>query len=286
MNRTATAERLGERFFDGLEGVSPRGREGQAGIGRDGPGRFDIVEGGRRGPSAPAPQETPFSRVQTAAWTPVPARGQNGAVEQYRRLAAALIHAQAERGVRSILITSSVAGEGKSLTTANLAVTLARSFHRRTLVIDADRRAPSLHEIFRVPNARGLSEQLRSDERPAPAIQLQEGLALLPAGCPTHDPVGGLTSPRMRQLIADSSEAFDFTLIDTPPAALVPDAGLLAPAVDAIVLVVGAASTPIEIVQRTVASLGKDRVLGTVLNRAEQTVSGRYGYGYYGYPAR
>jgi Mrp family chromosome partitioning ATPase len=154
------------------------------------------------------------------------------------------------------------------------------------LIIDADQRAPSQHAIFRVANARGLTDHLRGEDGPAPIIHLQDGLTLLPAGRPTNDPVGGLTSARMKRVMADASATFDFTLIDTPPAALVPDASLLSAIVDAAILVIAAGSTPFEMIQRTVAGFGKERILGTVLNRAEQTSSGRYGYGYYGYPSR
>lgn len=267
MNRSAAAERLDQFFREDRESPSPN--------------RFDIVEGGRRGPTVSPAQGPAFARPQTASWSPVAATGQNAAVEQYRRLAATLIRAQAERGVRVVMITSSVEGEGKSLTTANLAMTLARSYHRQTLVIDADRRAPSQHEIFRVTNARGLSDHLLDENAPAPIIRVHEGLTLLPAGRPTNDPVGGLTSARMARVIADASAAFDFTLIDTPPAALVPDAGLLAPMVDATILVVSAGSTPFEMIQHTVAGIGKERLLGTVLNRAETLSGERYGYGSY-----
>jgi capsular exopolysaccharide synthesis family protein len=289
MNRTATAERLDYRFLDDLERQgSARARDTQplSVPSESAPDRFDVVEGGRRTQVAQAVQGAAFGRAQTASWSPLPAAGRNAAVEQYRRLAATLIHAQAERGVRIVMVTSSVGSEGKSLTTANLAVTLARSYHRNTLIIDADRRAPSQHEIFRVANSRGLTDHLRGDEGPAPVVSLQDGLTLLPAGRPTNDPVGGLASARMKRVITDASAAFDFTLIDTPPAALVPDASLLSAMADAVILVVAAGSTPFEIIQRTVAVLGKERILGTVLNRAEQTSSGRYGYGYYGYPSR
>jgi capsular exopolysaccharide synthesis family protein len=289
MNSTATAERLDTRFLDDLENRGiVRARDTQPfGAAVDAaPNRFDVVTGGRRASAVQAVQAAAFARAQTARWSPVPAAGQNAAVEQYRRLGAALIHAQAERGVRTVMVTSPVGSEGKSLTTANLAVTLARSYRRNTLIIDADQRAPSQHEIFRVANARGLTDHLHDEEGPAPIIQLQDGLTLLAAGRPTSDPVGGLTSARMKRVIADASAAFDFTLIDTPPAAIVPDAGLLLAIVDAAILVIAAGTTPFDMIQRTVAGLGKERILGTVLNRAKQTSNGRYEYGYYGYPSR
>lgn len=254
--------------------------------------RFDVVEGGRREASAApsvmpaAPPSTSFSPARSASWSPVSVPGQTAAVEQYRRLAAALIHATVERGVKVVMIASSVGSEGKSLTAANLAVTLSRSYQRQTLIVDADLRSPRLHDIFHVDNTRGLSEWLRAtDSASAATVQLLPGLTLLPAGRPTGDPMAGLTSARMKALLADASAQFDFVIVDTPPATLVPDAGILVGLVDAAVLVIRANSTPHDQIERAVATLGRDRILGTVLNRTDKAAAGRYGYGY-GYPGR
>lgn len=291
MNWASTAERIDHNLLEEHERRSAqRARQAEPVFGgrSDAPARFDVVDGGRRDSVEHVPERPPssaFARSQAASWNPVSAAGQTAAVEQYRRLAAALLQAQIERGIRVVMITSSVAGEGKSLTLANLAVTLSRSYRRSTLIVDADQRSPSQHEIFRIANGRGLSDYLRDhDDRTAAAVQLLPGLSLLPAGPPTTDPMGGLTSKRLKSVLAEASATFDFTLVDTPPAGLVPDAGILAPLVDGTVLVIGAASTPFEMIRRTVAAVGADRILGTVLNRAEHAGAGRYGYGYgYGY---
>ena len=74
------------------------------------------------------------------------------AVEQYRRLAATLHHLQSERGIKVVMITSALSGEGKSLTSTNLALTLSQSYRRRVLLIDGDLRRPSIHQIFEVQN--------------------------------------------------------------------------------------------------------------------------------------
>lgn len=248
--------------------------------------RFEAVPG-RRGEtpaSRTAPRaESPFSAAASAAWSPVPAPTQTVAVEQYRRLAATLIQAQAERAVKVVLIASSVVGEGKSLTAANLAVTLARSYRRDTLLIDADQRAPFQHEIFHVRNSRGLSDWLDGrDDAGIATLQLLPGLTLLTAGRPTTDPMAGLTSARMTDLLAKASAAFDFVIIDAPPATLVPDAGILAALADTTVLVIGAGSTPCDTIQRAIAAVGRERILGTVLNRADIVSAGHYGYGYPG----
>ena len=248
--------------------------------------RFGVVEGGRRHAMPTSLAVSPAASLapaRTASWSPVSALGQVAIVEQYRRLAAALVQANVERDIKVVMIASSVGGEGKSLTAANLAVTLARSFGRQTLLIDADLRAPRLHEIFHVPNTSGLGDWLRSGGNAGAAtVQLLPGLTLLTAGRPTGDPMAGLTSAGMKALMKVASDAFDFVIIDTPPATLVPDAGILAELADASVLVIRANSTPHAQIERAVATLGRDRILGTVLNRADKAAAGRYGYGYPG----
>ena len=252
---------------------------------RDPASRFDVVIGGRSDAVPPAPTEprvTLRSSARPVSWSPEPVHRQSAAIEQYRRLAAQLIQASVEHGVKVVMIASSVRGEGKSLTTANLAVTLARSYQRDTLIIDADQRAPRQHEIFRVDNTRGLSDWLRAgSEATAPTVQLLPSLTLLPAGLPTMDPMAGLTSSRMKGLIAEAKETFDFVLIDTPPTTQVPDAGVLVSLVDTTVLVIKAGSTPHASITQAIGTLGRERILGTVLNRADNSTSaGHYWYGH------
>lgn len=279
---TAAAERIGRLFAEderrrttlGLSPASPRSAS-EAGH------RLEIVRRDSEHAPAPVPERQPFAAERSASWAPVPASSHGVAVEQYRRLAGALIRAQAEHGIKVVMVTSAVAGEGKSLTTSNLAVTLARSYQRKTLIIDADQRDPSQHKIFHVNNTRGLTEHMRSfDGTPASTVELLPGLTLLPAGRPTSDPMGGLTSNRLKQLFADAAESFDIVIVDTPPVTLVPDAGLLAPLVDAVVLVIAAGTTQYDAVSRAVTTLGRDRILGTVLNGADEASFGHYGYGY------
>lgn len=206
----------------------------------------------------------------------------SGVVEQYRRLAAALHHAQIDRGIRTVMITSGLAGEGKSLTATNLALTLADSYKRRVLLIDADLRRPSLNKVFQVPETSGLSDGLEADnEAKLPVIQLSPHLTLLPAGRPTPDPMALLTSKRMRHVVSEAREAFDWVLLDTPPIALLPDASLLAAMVDTAVLVVRAARTPLASAQRALEAVGRSRVIGVVLNGVESPSRGKYDYYYY-----
>ena len=118
-------------------------------------------------------------------------------------------------------------------------------------------------------------------ETAAATIQLMPSLTLLTAGRPTMDPMGGLTSSRMKSLITDAKTAFDFVVIDSPPATQVPDASVLATLVDTTVLVIRAGSTDHAVVTQAIQAIGRERILGTVLNRADKNTSaGRYWYGH------
>jgi capsular exopolysaccharide synthesis family protein len=208
-----------------------------------------------------------------------------GSREQYRRLAAVLHDAQAVSGVKVVMICSAVAGEGKTLTAANLALTLSGSYRKRVLLIDADLRRPSIHTVFRVDTSFGLGDGLEpGSEAKLVVRQVSPNLAVLPAGRPTTDPMAGLISDRMRRLILEARETFDWVLIDTPPLVLLPDANLLASMVDGAVLVIKAASTSHELTKRAVDAVGRNRIIGVVLNRATATPGGYY-HGYYGYYA-
>jgi protein-tyrosine kinase len=203
--------------------------------------------------------------------------------EQYRRLAAALHQMQRANGFKVAMVVSAVASEGKTLTAANLALTLSESYRRNVLLIDGDLRRPSLHTVFQVEGAPGLSDGLISiDEPKLPLHRLSPRLAVLPAGRPTSDPIGALTSDRMRRLVDEAREVFDWVIIDTPPIGLLTDATLLSAMADGVVMVVKAESTSVDMVNRAVEAIGRDRLLGVVLNRATQHPH-RSNYDYYKY---
>jgi capsular exopolysaccharide synthesis family protein len=205
--------------------------------------------------------------------------------EQYRRLAGVLLDSQSTSGTKVVMVASAVPGEGKTLTATNLALTLSESYRRKVLLIDADLRKPAVHQVFRLDAATGLIEGLEEGTKTRLVLrQVSSNLAVLPAGRPTSDPMAGLTSDRMRQLLEEAKESFDWIIVDTPPLMLLPDAHLLSSLVDGAVVVVKARSTPHEMVRRTVDIIGKNRVLGVVLNQAnarEQSSYGDYYGGYY-----
>ena len=206
------------------------------------------------------------------------------AVEQYRRAAAILHHAQREQNVRVVLVASALPGEGKTLTSINLALTISESYQRNVLLVDADLRRPMIHQVLGIKNRSGLSGVLKApNEQKVSVSVISKTLSVLTAGRPDPDPMSGLISDRMRRVLEEARERFDWVIIDTPPVALLPDANLLAAMVDAAVLVIHAGSTPYPAVERAINALGRERIAGVVLNRADsKTLHADYGdYGYY-----
>jgi capsular exopolysaccharide synthesis family protein len=202
--------------------------------------------------------------------------------EQFRRLAAALLHGQREGRLKVLMVTSAVPSEGKTMTALNLALVLAESYRRRVLLIDADLRRPRLTEAANLNVTEGLGEVLKAqDERKAPLTQLTDRLWLLPAGRPDPEPLSGLSSGRMQLLLGEAAERFDWVIVDTPPATATADAGLIGPHVDGTVLVVRAGQTPHPAVRKAVETIGHERIFGVVLNGvAEGHKDEAYSYGY------
>lgn len=219
----------------------------------------------------------------------LPANESFGLVEQFRRLAATLHHTQTDRGIRSVMVTSAMAGEGKTLTATNLALTLSESYRRNVLLVDADLRRPSLHSVFQVANVSGLSDGLQAPkENRLALVQISPLLTVLTAGRPDPDPMHLLISKRMQEVLHEASSRFDWVILDTPPVGLLTDANLLAAMVDAALLVVRVGTTPYQAVERAVDAIGRERIVGVVLNGATESgpQDGYYDYRYSGYHQR
>lgn len=206
-------------------------------------------------------------------------------VEQFRRLAASLHNAQNHSGIRVIMLTSASPEEGKTLTALNLALVLSESYHRSVLLIDADLRRPSLGNLLELTDAPGLTESLRSPtEQKLAILPITPTLMLLPAGRPDQDPMGGLSSSRMRHIIEQARERFEWVILDAPPMAPMADASLLSEMVDGVVFVVRAGRSQHALVQKAVDGLGRERILGVVLNGVADMPAEQYAYPAYDTP--
>lgn len=189
------------------------------------------------------------------------------ATEGYRRIAAGLEQVRRIKQFRTVLISSAERGEGRTLTAVNLALTLAERAAGRVLLVDGDLRSPSIHTIFQLSNATGLSELLASSDGHAPIVEVGPKLSILPAGRPAADPITALVSARMRGLLLEAATTFEWVIVDSSAVNDLEDSHLLAWLCDGALFVVAAEHTRTSTVLDAIATLGGDRVVGAVLNR-------------------
>ncbi len=208
------------------------------------------------------------------------------AAEAYRNLRTSLQFLSSQRGFKTILLTSASAHEGKTSTTANLALVLSQA-GRRVVLVSADLRRPTLEEYFDVQAEAGLSSWLLDEERDIGNLVLghpeMPNLYLLPSGPVPSNPAELLTSPRLPELIQSLERQFDIVLIDSPPSLPVADAVILASHVGGVLLIIDAAST-----SRSAAVHAKEQIervggnlLGAVLNAFDPAASPYYYEPYY-----
>ncbi|MGI8553122.1 MAG: polysaccharide biosynthesis tyrosine autokinase [Dehalococcoidia bacterium] len=208
------------------------------------------------------------------AWLRNGPNGGSRALEEYRLLRTNLEFACAGHGVKSLAITSAGAGEGKSTTAANLSIVLGQA-GKRTLLVDADLRRPSLHRIFRLPNAAGFSTLFLMDHPEVETLCSEsefQNLMVLTSGPLPPNATELLGSARMHLLMAQFREHFDLVVFDSPPLLAVADASQLAAQVDGVVLVADSGRTrSVELSRaRAVIDRASAVLLGVVLNNLDE----------------
>jgi capsular exopolysaccharide synthesis family protein len=212
--------------------------------------------------------------------------GQEGP-ERFRTLRSRLYKIASTRKLKTVLLTSSVAGEGKTFVAFNLAQSIARQPELRVLLVDTDLRSPRLHHLFGAPICPGLSDYLRGDVDEYAIVQkgMSESLFLIPAGSLVSNPSELLLTEKMKRLLHLVTPLFDWIILDSPPSLPVHDAGILADLADGVLFVIGAGSTDAQIVERTAAEFQGKNLLGVVLNQIEQSDSygAEYQNAYYGH---
>ena len=197
-------------------------------------------------------------------------------VEPFRQLAGTLHHLQRTGGIRVVMVTSASPEDGKTHVAVNLAAVLANSYRANVLLIDADLRRPSINVVPGIDGL-GLSAALRSeaDEKLA-LVRLTPTLTLLPAGPAIPNSIEALTSPRMQQILQEASERFDWVILDAPPVGPTTDPRLLADLVDGTLFVVRAGKTQHSDVLNGVEAIGRERLLGFVLNGTDDKPTSDY----------
>jgi capsular exopolysaccharide synthesis family protein len=209
------------------------------------------------------------------------------AAEQYRSLRTRIKRVESGRPLRAIAVTSPAKGDGKSLTAANLALTMAQEFQQRVLLIDCDLRRPTVHRLFGLSDGPGLGDVLMNMAELEHALVAlpDHHLTVLPAGLPPSRPAELLGSSAMRRLLDTLRTRFDRILIDVPPVAPLADLHILAPMVDGLLMIVRAGVTPKPAIERALAGLDASKVLGLVLNESGAETTDSYNYEGYGYIA-
>jgi capsular exopolysaccharide synthesis family protein len=207
-------------------------------------------------------------------------------VESYRMLRTSILLSTAGAPPKTILITSSQPGEGKTTTAVNTAISLSQ-LGASVLLIDADLRRPAVHTAFKIPHARGLSNYL-SSHTPLDDLIVKlplPNLSALPCGPIPPNPAELISSERMKELLRALSLQFDHILVDSPPLISVTDPVILSAMVDGTILVVQAGKSARELVRRARRDLAMAgaRVIGVVLNNVNIKREGYDEYDYYRY---
>jgi protein-tyrosine kinase len=201
--------------------------------------------------------------------------------EAYRTLRTNLDFASLDQTLKTLVVTSAGVGEGKSTTLANLAVVSAEA-GRKVILVDADLRRPTLHQLFGLGNDKGLTTVIM-DESSLASPPLQKtgiaGLWVLTSGPLPPNPADLMGSRRMEEVIAALAQQADQVFFDTPPVVAVTDAAVLATKVDGVLLVVSAGKTRRDYARTAVQRLEQinARLVGTVLTNVQM------GAGFQGY---
>ena len=230
--------------------------------------------------SGTAPYDALWAKCTQRVWKPDPNaivfENENPffpGAEQFRTLRSRLYRMRESQPLQTILISSAIPAEGKTLVSSNLAYALVRQRGCRVLLIDADLRSPRVHTLLGAPAAPGLADYLQSTATEFEVTQRssEEGLCFIPAGNHVTHPSELISSGRMKQFLNRVKPAFDWIVIDSPPALPVADASVLGGLVDGVLLVVRANSTPSQASQKACKELRGAHIIGVVLNTAEES---------------
>lgn len=201
--------------------------------------------------------------------------------EAYNSLATNIKYKKESNDNKVLLVTSSIIGEGSSVTTANLAKALSSS-HRNVLIIDADLRKPSINKLFNVENTNGLTELLLGEKSFENVVKnINKNISIITAGEKNVNPVELLDSKEMDELLKEAKEKYDYILIDTPPLQAVTDAKLLSTKADEVILVVKAESIKKDIARESLELIRnvQGNLSGIVFNYADTIRNKYYKYG-------
>jgi polysaccharide biosynthesis transport protein len=204
--------------------------------------------------------------------------------ESFRAVRTSLLFSSTEPGSRSLVVTSTAPGEGKTMVAVNMAMALAQA-GERVLLVDADMRKPRVHAVFEKPQEPGLSNFLVGNSKSADSVlkTTVPGLWVMPSGASPPNPAELLGSKRFKDFLASLAQHFDWVIVDTPPVMAVTDSSVVAHAASGVLFVVGADMTSRQAAQRALERLehAKAKFVGAVLNRVDLQHNAYYYSQYY-----
>lgn len=203
--------------------------------------------------------------------------------EAYRKIATNIEFANIDNNIKTIMITSSIGGEGKTTTICNIASVLT-DINKNILLIDLDLRKPSVHKYFNLSNVKGLTDLLMNKDDYNKYINfVYPKLDVITAGNIPSNPAKIVNSKEIKVLLKKLSLQYDYIFLDTPPIALVSDPINIATYADAVILTIAYGETEIEIAKKSVDSLRQvnANLIGTILNKSPVTKQNKHYY--YGY---
>jgi protein-tyrosine kinase len=205
------------------------------------------------------------------------------AEESYRALRTRLLRLRSAQGLRSVVITSAVQGEGKTLTSLNLALCCAQLHEMRVLLVDADIRSFGLSRAVVAPQGLGLADILSGQCTPEQAVMATDhpNLFVLSSGASTIPAAELFASRRWPEFIGWCNETFRLALVDSPPVLNLSDVELITAGCDGVLMVVRAHQTKRQILEKCAAQIDSKKLLGIVYNGT--AVGTQYGYGYRSY---
>ncbi len=239
--------------------------------------------------ATPFNTDTLLARCAQLEWKPDPTtmlfmNGDDNArgTEEFRTLRSRLYHLREKMPLRKLLVTSALPKEGKSFMAANLAQVMVRQHGRRTLLIDADLRAPRLHTMLGTTSDPGLSDYLlgKNDEFSIMQRGPLENLFFIPSGTGVTDPAELIGNGGLKLLLQRVEPLFDWIIIDSPPAVPVSDASVLGKVCDGVLMVVRSNVTPFEVARKARQEFPDQALVGMVLNgtREDAVPYARYYY--------
>jgi capsular exopolysaccharide synthesis family protein len=201
-------------------------------------------------------------------------------LEAYRSLRTRVMRLQASKGIRSIMLTSSVSSEGKTVTALNLALSCAQLGDLRILLVDADLRSRGLTRLLGVPAVPGLSDVLSGKCLVEEVVLTTEhdNLSVIGAGSSSSNPAELFASERWSEFVGWAKKSFGMILIDAPPIYSLADAELIGAGCDGALIVVRAFSTPRDMAQKCAVRLDKKKLMGIVFNGIPKGPENRYSY--------